>query len=390
MSFPNNKKPVTPSGFTLIELVVVVGILAIVGVMIIPTVRTLNEDRKIRDTARVVGSVFAAARERAAVDGRAGVEIVSVPSNPGGPNRIPPEALRYNLPNMGLVLYQLRSVSPYPGDTAGHSAVITVITLPVNENSPGTATVNFQVDLTGSGVPLPLSIEAGVGDFLELGISGVQYVITGGGPSQDIEIELPFYVPVPPNDVSAAPTGIALPFKVHRKPVRIESSAVRLPNNLFLNMALSGHGVAPTIVANTENQWQGRQFRDFDDPLMPFTEGSTQFWFAADGSVSYVRSRGFIPMPGPATYPSAMQKPFGPIHILMCSGSGDDVDLTNLDSAAFLQDDNNMWITINHRTGGVTMGKLAQIDPVITATNTLRTQIDASRQLARNRRSATP
>jgi hypothetical protein len=172
--------------------------------------------------------------------------------------------------------------------------------------------------------------------------------------------------------------------------VRIESSAVRLPNNLFLNMALSGYGPAPTDVAATNNQWLGRQFRDFDDPnSMPPTQGSTKIWFAADGSVSFVQTRGFVTSPT-TNYFSGMQKPSGPIHLLMCNGNGDNVDLTNLDSAAFLQDDNNMWITIDHRNGGVTMGKMAQFNPILSASNTLRTQIQDSRTLARNRRSATP
>jgi len=138
------------SGFTLLELVVVISILAIVGVMILPSLKFINEDRKVRDTARVVGSIFAAARERATVDGQAGVEITSIPNASGS----------YNLPNMGLVLYQLRSVPAYGGDVIGASC---------QYNGAGS--------LTFSGADLET---AGVrpNDFIELNNSGVKLPIT--------------------------------------------------------------------------------------------------------------------------------------------------------------------------------------------------------------------
>ncbi len=364
MSYPKNRTHLDRHGFTLIELLVVVSILIIVGAMIIPTVRTLNEDRKIRDTARVVGSVFAAARERAALDGWAGVEIVSI-ANANG---------IYNLPNMGLVLYQLRSIPPYTGDTVGASCAY----------NPG---LNQIEGFLNANVFLA---DTQIGDLIELNGSGVKLLISGiAGDATPTDPSDDFLVVANPLPNPPIPAG-ALSFKIYRQPVRIESSAVRLPNNLFLNMALSGYGPAPTDVAAANNQWLGRQFRDFDDPnTMPPTQGSTKIWFAADGSVSFVQTRGFVTSPT-TNYFSGMQKPSGPIHLLMCNGNGDAVDLTNLDSPAFLQDDNNMWITIDHRNGGVTMGKMAQFNPILSASNTLRTQIQDSRTLARNRRSATP
>ena len=378
------------SAFTLVELVVVVAILAVVGVIVIPTVRTLNEDRKIRDTARVVGSVFAAARERAAVDGIAGVEIVSIPSNPGGPNQAPPEALRFNIPNMGLVLYQLRSIPPYIGDVTGATVEI----------DPGTLELDFGAD----GDPVTANVQTY--DQIELNNSGVKLVVrrddngTPGNLADDLFFIAGNPSPNPPIPPAGFTPGEGLSYKIYRQPVRIESSAVRLPNNLFLNMALSGHGSAVDSVGdpptNSDNQYWGRQFRDFgpiptghpDPGNYPVVQGSTMIWFASDGSVSRVTNRQYIISPG-AGNPhdiASMEKPAGPIHLLMCTGEGDDVDVTNLDSAAFLHDDNNMWITINHRTGGVTMGKIAQTN----LSQTLSEQLDDSRILARNRRSANP
>jgi len=380
---PQNQSPLSPtarSAFTLIELIVVISILAIVAVLIIPTVRTLNEDRKIRDTARVVGAVFAAARDRAAVDGLAGVEIVSIPSNPGA-NDGP---LRFNAPNMGLVLYELRGIPAYNGDALG--ATVTFLYDAANSQWRGT--------FVGADV---IFADVKIGDTIEINHSGVRLKITDvvlvpntPGPNDPADDYVVIDFPAPGTSTGAWPALLtsAVPFRIHRQPVRIESSAMRLPNNLFLNMALSGHGTAPAVMGPTENQWQGRQFRDFeagDVPPSLGSEGSTVFWFSADGSVDQVRTRGFVSMPTPA-YFSSMQKPTGPIYLLMANGNDDDVDLTNLDSPAFLQDDNNMWITIDHRTGGVTMGKMAQAF----ATDTLGKQLQDSRALARNRRSANP
>ena len=329
------------NGFTLIELVVVVSILAIVGVMVIPSLRTLNEDRKVRDTARVVGAVFAAARERAAVDGQSGVEIVSIPANaePGQP-------FVYNLPNMGLVLYQLRSIPPYAGDTFGAAC----------QSAPGSAANRLVINFTCSNLE-----QAGVriNDSIELNNSGVKLPIVSLSP-----MEVEYLAPSPP-----VPVNVDLPYKIYRQPRRIESSAVRLPNNLFLNLAFSGYTVdgAEMNLVNPPNS----------DPLDVGYNIPMQVWFGSDGSVTRVFNRNLAAMV-PAT---------SPINLLMCSANRESADLTNLADTDFLRDDNSMWITIDNRTGGVTTSKMAQI-PDLSAP--LADQIREARLLARDRRSATP
>jgi type IV fimbrial biogenesis protein FimT len=321
-------------GFTLLELVVVVAILAIVGVVIIPSLRTLNEDRKVRDTARVVGSVFAAARTRAAVDGQAGVEITSIPNASGS----------YNLPNMGLVLYQLRSIPAYGGDVLGASCQYN-----------GTGSLTFlDADLEAAGVR--------PNDFIEVNNSGVRLPITAVNNATQADVANT--LPNPP-----VPTGVNLPFKIYRQPVRIESSAVRLPNNLFINLCYSGYSVAgaemnlinPAVV----------------DPLNPAYNVPAVVWFGSDGSITRVFDRNSV----------SMVTANSPVNLLMCSANRESADLTNLESTDFIRDDNSMWITIDNRTGGVTMGKMAQIADL---TAPVSEQIRQSRLLARDRRSATP
>lgn len=63
------------SGLTLVELLVAIAILSIVVALIVPRLRLVNKERNIREAARVVGSVFSAARDRAVAEGCAGVII---------------------------------------------------------------------------------------------------------------------------------------------------------------------------------------------------------------------------------------------------------------------------------------------------------------------------
>ena len=67
-------------GFTLIELLVVISIMAALTALMIPRLRAVNQDRGIREAARVVGSKFAEASDRARRDGAAAVTLVRNPN----------------------------------------------------------------------------------------------------------------------------------------------------------------------------------------------------------------------------------------------------------------------------------------------------------------------
>ena len=69
-----------PSGFTLIELLVVISLLVIITALVIPRIRTISKDRNIREAARVVGSAFSSASQRAQTNGVAGIELVRNPN----------------------------------------------------------------------------------------------------------------------------------------------------------------------------------------------------------------------------------------------------------------------------------------------------------------------
>ena len=66
----------TTSGFTLIEILVVISVLVIITALVVPRVRAVSKDRNIRETARVVGSALSSASQRAQTNGVAGIEFV--------------------------------------------------------------------------------------------------------------------------------------------------------------------------------------------------------------------------------------------------------------------------------------------------------------------------
>ncbi len=305
-------------GFTLVELLITITILVSLAVIVIPTVRLLTRDRKVRETARVVGSVFASAREQAAVDGMAGVQIVTNP----------------NIPEMGMTLYRMRNIPPYIGDVADARATVL----------GSSATLSAGNDATAAGVQ--------ENDYIEFNDSAVWYRINGPPTGPPLNRVITF-------DIGAAdpspPVAVALPFKIWRQPVRVESSVVTLPNRLFINLAQSGHGVS------------GTQFG-----LAATT--SLQIWFNRSGTVERV----YDPASGQMVIPQ------GSLFFLICTGDGDDVDMTNLLDAQYIVDDDNVWLVIENSTGNVSVGRIANIPPASAD------PVADSRTLALNRQSATP
>ena len=59
-------------GVTLVELLVVISIMTIIFAILVPRLRAVNEDRNIREAARVVSSAFSRASSRAINDGLSG------------------------------------------------------------------------------------------------------------------------------------------------------------------------------------------------------------------------------------------------------------------------------------------------------------------------------
>ena len=97
-------------GLTLVELLVAITILTIVTALVVPRIRVINKERTIREAARVAGSVFSTARDRAIAEGTAGVIIqrnLNFSTTTSSGNRVF---------FAGTRLFQMRSVPDYIGD----------------------------------------------------------------------------------------------------------------------------------------------------------------------------------------------------------------------------------------------------------------------------------
>ena len=103
-------------GVTLVELLVVISIMTIIFAILVPRLRAVNEDRNIREAARVVSSAFSRASSRAINDGLSGLMIL--------PNRNFQQATFDNFEEAGFNepyfagtrIFQMRRLPAYIGE----------------------------------------------------------------------------------------------------------------------------------------------------------------------------------------------------------------------------------------------------------------------------------
>lgn len=215
-------------GFTLVELLVVLVIATVVLSLAIPRIRTVNKERNLREAARVVGSAFANASQRAVSDGAAGIRIVRNPNFILGSRQFAASEISL-----------LRKVPNFVGDAVG-----------------ATVTNNLPLDAMGDPDPdnqisilLPLEQEAlsiiQPGDEISFGTSPTRYPIleanldlledgsanTGIVRTIQIIVDQLGYLPPPPDGSS---------YVIYRRPRVLRSSLTFLPENYLIDLRYSG------------------------------------------------------------------------------------------------------------------------------------------------------
>lgn len=338
------------SGLTLIELLVVIMILGIIMVLAIPRLRMISEDRSVREAARVAGSVFAKASQRAITDGVAGVCIEL------NPNILDVDNVQY----AGTALYMMRALPTYSGDDLEPKAQRYV------DNSLPTETFVF--------IPLPYQFNPAdiydtrnviqLNDYISFNFSSVRYQIAGLEPNQPNPGQLKIRLvsdlikpPLPGGD------GLQFPFVVYRQPKVDENSRVELPEGYVIDMRFSGElkasitspaSLRDTLPLTVSGSVPIRTV--FHDPVngVPIRNRATRLLFDADGSID----RYYYPLPSANAI--SYFKPESDLYFLIAKyetkvnreqiRSGNKMVLPP-DDVDPLDNPNNMWLTVNVRTG---------------------------------------
>lgn len=218
------KRNIKQLGFTLIEVLVVVSILLVLTSILIPRLRVVNKERGLRETARITGSIFAQASQRAIADGVAGVVLKY------NPNFADATGYSFAVTNMSL----LRAVPPFTGD-----------------QEPGPMIGAYRGGAAGV-VTIPYPLEQAdleiikAGDSISFGQSSVRYSIlsvvpmSGTPPTElDLTVDINF-LPDPNQFVEMTMSEPGTAYTIHRLPRVLQSSEVELPPNFIVDMRFSG------------------------------------------------------------------------------------------------------------------------------------------------------
>ena len=233
-------------------------ILTIVTALVVPRIRVINKERTIREAARVAGSVFSTARDRAIAEGTAGVIIqrnLNFSTTTGSGNRVF---------FAGTRLFQMRSVPDYIGDALDAQVEIEYEIEPDGpdaDEEPDVVSISAKIDK-----PLEFLFpdEQDVNDALappvisagdSIRIGTLRYQIFEITPADDVDSIL--LVLDWDNDrifdnsldttrtdfVSNSPApmdGLTAEFSIERQPRKIESSVVDLPAGYIIDLRYSG------------------------------------------------------------------------------------------------------------------------------------------------------
>ena len=342
------------SGFTLIEILVVLVIAGVVLSIAIPRIRTVNKERNLREASRVLGSAFANASQRAVIDEVAGVRISRAPNFIQGTRQF-----------AATEVSTLRRVPNFQGDAL--NAMVTNATL---DN-----VIHIAMPLEQTTLDIVRA-----GDFISFGTSATKYLITdvrertaetgaiGSSPLEmRLTLDLAGYLPNPADGSS---------FTIHRRPRLLRSSTASLPANHIIDLRFSGFSVfdghtpavppsigcydvatsmvrtrqlttvfepAPTDFAFGVNAVPAQVVENYDIDII----------FDEDGAIDFVLYTEVGDEDGDGIEDeTVIRRPLGPIYFLVTEAPTS-FDLTEETATA---DENNFWVTISNTSGSVNIG----------------------------------
>jgi type II secretory pathway pseudopilin PulG len=343
------------SGFTLMELLIVVFITLAITAIAIPILAPSLDDRRLRESSRMVTTMLAAARSRAIETGR------------------PQGVMFYRfdaLPQMTTQMAYAESQAPYSGDFLESRAVV--------DGAAGG--IVFLGDPNDTSILTDDAPDGGwnslvrEGDLIQFNYQGHFYRLDDGvaatataDPYQYFS-DPPAWPQDPPTDppgpwfLSSGTTSLipttgpqGIPYQIFRQPVPATGSPAFLPETMVIDLAASGTATeffAP-IDADTVAP-------DVQDPT------AVIIMFAPNGSVDRVyRSRQFT-TGGPVLLVG--ERPSGPIFFLIGQRERIPEPPTPdpVDDPANWQILTNLWVTIQPQSGFVTSTTVAPIDAATT------------------------
>ena len=328
------------SGITLVELLVVISILAVITAVMLPRLRTINKDRNIRESARVVGSLLARASQNAVNDGTAGVIIER------NKNFVDDQGVMYGASTM----YLMRKVPPYTGDL-----------LPSDNLAYPVSGYEYVID-----VPEPYEPDAILlNDYISVNYNSVRYRIIGIDEVNPGFKRLTLSPGMGGAVLPSLPTpenNSGVPFIVHRQPRKLASSRVDLPNGFLVDLRYSGPinvnaNTAGTLVEPTRS-WFDEKIKDENPEFQ-----TVQIIFNSNGGVDrvyyynpYLDANYVGEFEDPEDFPDTEKKftfgfidsriPNGPLFFYVS-----EYEIEPLPNDGVLDSPANLWVTLNNSTG---------------------------------------
>lgn len=314
----NRKKCV---GFTLVELLVLIAILVTVSAILIPSVKFLLKDRKIREATRVLNAFVVQAQTEALNDGFGGIWIERDPKSLNTSTRV----------------YRIKSPPPYTGDFAGS-------TCNIDNASKGNGT--FQLSISFPDSPNAVNLIR-PGDLIQFDLKGTWFIVQSSVGGEFTVTSATG--PLPP--VTTFPFPVK--FKVLRMPTRQTGSYVDMPRTTMIDLSKSG-----LTVMDYDGNGQFDDLNQFGRPVgteLSFVSGdSIRIIFAEDGSMQTV----IVGDDAFSSFP-----PDRSIHLLLASDERETVaDADPANSIDTLLDGSNFWLTIT-RQGAVSTSQVSTVTP---------------------------
>lgn len=332
-------------GLSLVELLIVMAVVLLLAGLTLPSFRSMLQDQRVSQTARVVHGMAESARARAIALGRPVALVLDrTPVDPSASST-------YNVvsDNTCTRMSIGEVFPPYEGDWAG--ATGDLLDLMGGDGIPDTlsidlAKVSSLIDMS-TNQPNGL-IE--VGDLLQLSDHSQLFSISGlavAGNSPNFKVNVSFSNP-PPGFSSAEPLWSTLAsgirFRMIRRPSKTMAGSTPMPRGMCIDLSQSGIGVSGAELAAAARV--GATAADLYGPIF--------IVFNARGNVDGIYYR----QHSGGSYTFAAIGPTGVLHMLV--GRTEQVALdgstiiSGRDSAVpNLFDARNVWVSINPFSGAI-------------------------------------